>query len=74
MSRNDEDTLYHFAMEPNHDRATLERYLTEYPHLAEDLIDLRSELRLGDFIDKNPDAIPDPGLDEAWEEFRMAGE
>lgn len=38
--------LYAFAIEPTHDRATLERYLRLYPDAAEDLIDLSLELRL----------------------------
>ena len=39
-----EAILYAFAVEANHDRNTLERYLKEYPELTADLIDLTSEL------------------------------
>lgn len=41
-----EEILLAFSVEPEHDRATLERYLREYPDLAEDLVDLSLELRL----------------------------
>lgn len=67
-----DDALYGFAMEPNHDRETLERYLAKYPHLAEELVDLLSEIRLDSVRDEHPEAIPDPGLDAAWEEFKAA--
>jgi hypothetical protein len=42
-----EDVLLAFAVEPVHDRATLERYLNHYPQFAEDLVDMSHELRVG---------------------------
>jgi hypothetical protein len=42
-----EEVLLAFAVEPVHDRATLERYLELYPRFAEDLVDLSHELRIG---------------------------
>ena len=42
-----EEVLLAFAVEPVHDRATLERYLKLYPRFAEDLVDLSHELRMG---------------------------
>lgn len=39
-----EDVTFAFAVEPLHDRATLERYLKDYPEYAGDLIDLSREL------------------------------
>jgi hypothetical protein len=42
-----EDVLLAFAVEPLHDRTTLERYLKQYPQFAEDLVDLSHELRVG---------------------------
>jgi hypothetical protein len=42
-----EEVLLAFAVEPVHDRATLERYLELYPRFAEDLVDLSHELRVG---------------------------
>lgn len=41
-----EHVLLAFAVEPSHDKATLERYLSRYPQYATDLVDLLSELRL----------------------------
>ena len=59
-----------FALEPSHDRITLERYLRQYPELAEDLIDLSSELRLANAPAPASDGpVPDPGLEAAWREF-----
>ena len=65
-----EAILYAFAVEPNHDRNTLERYLRDYPELAEDLIDLTSELRLSEALGPSPaiDAA-DTGAEAAWQEF-----
>jgi hypothetical protein len=42
-----EEVLLAFAVEPVHDRATLERYLELYPRFAEDLVDLSHDLRVG---------------------------
>lgn len=39
-----EDVTFAFAVEPLHDRATLERYLRDYPEYAGDLVDLGREL------------------------------
>jgi hypothetical protein len=65
-----EGILYAFAVEWNHDQTTLERYLNQYPELAEEIVDLLSEIRLGEAY--RPDysvSIPDPGADAAWQEF-----
>lgn len=65
-----EAILYAFAVEPSHDRSTLERYLRQYPELTEDLIDLSSELRLANApapVHAGP--VPDPGLEAAWQEL-----
>src|SRR4051794_1722976 len=65
-----EAVLYAFAVEPSHDQDTLERYLTEYPGLAEDLIDLTSELRLSEALAASPaGAAADPGAEAAWQAF-----
>lgn len=65
-----ESILYAFAVEASHDRDTLERYLREYPELAEDLIDLTTELRLGDALGPAAaGAVEDPGAEAAWREF-----
>lgn len=65
-----ENALYAFAVEPNHNRETLDRYLKKYPQLAKELIDLSSELRL-QASSAPPSATPidDPGLEDAWANF-----
>lgn len=63
-----------FAAESVHDRKTLERYVRDYPELAEELIDLASELRVGtEFADTEEGIINDPKLNTAWENFLAAG-
>ncbi|MDB5310690.1 MAG: hypothetical protein JWO38_4892 [Gemmataceae bacterium] len=65
-----ESVLYAFAIEANHDRSTLERYLSEYPDLAADLIDLSFELRLNETPPAGTAVNPaDPGAEAAWKEF-----
>jgi hypothetical protein len=65
-----EAILYAFAVEPNHDRNTLERYLRDYPELADELIDLMSELRLSEAVAPLPASeTVDPGWQTAWQEF-----
>lgn len=65
-----EAILYAFATEPSHGRDTLGRYLKQYPALAEELIDLASELRLGEAVGPPPaGAADDPGLEAAWQDF-----
>src|SRR4029077_16348078 len=65
-----EAILYAFATEASHDRSTLERYLKQYPELAEELIDLSSELRLGAPVGSHPASDEaDPRLEAAWKEF-----
>jgi hypothetical protein len=65
-----EAVLYAFAVEASHDRSTLERYLKQYPELAEELIDLSSELRLNETLPSEPTSgQADLGLDGAWKEF-----
>lgn len=65
-----EAILYAFAVEPNHDSDTLGRYLQQHPELAEELIDLSSEFRLGEALGPNPaDATLDNGWEAAWQEL-----
>ncbi|MCE9567300.1 MAG: hypothetical protein K8U57_35305 [Planctomycetes bacterium] len=68
--RDPEAILDAFAVEATHDRSTLERYLRQYPELAQELIDLSSELRLAN-VPMSPDGDPvaDPELETAWSEF-----
>lgn len=65
-----EAVLYAFAMEADHGRGTLERYLKEYPDLSVELVDLASELRLEEtFAGRATAPVPDPGCDAAWKDF-----
>lgn len=65
-----EAVLYAFAIEPSHDQATLQRYLDTYPEIAEEIVDLLSELRLGEvYRPAFSEDVPDPGADAAWQEF-----
>lgn len=71
-SPNDKEAiLYAFAIEPQHDRATLVRYLRQYPEFTEDLLHLSSELRLGDVVDSTAISTTS-GRDwkAAWQRFR----
>lgn len=68
MDKHREKILLAFAVEPRHDKATLERYLKAYPQYAEDLADVLSELR------RAPDMCADVKDDEgaaarAWNAF-----
>ncbi len=73
MSSADSDTLLQnvllaFAVEPHHDRATLERYLKLYPQYAVDLVDLLSELRQSSPL--RADIREDEAAAKrAWDEF-----
>ena len=65
-----EAILYAFAVEPSHDRDTLERYLRQYPDLAEDLIDLSSEFRLSEVLGPSTaSTVADASWEGAWQEF-----
>lgn len=68
-----ETILYAFAVEANHDRNTLERYLRGFPELAEDLIDLTSELMLSEALGPSPADVADTDTEAAWQEFFACG-
>jgi hypothetical protein len=65
---NDEEILLSFAVEHDQDGGILERYLRQYPHLAEQLIDLSLELRLRR---ATGETATDP-TDEQWVEESLA--
>jgi hypothetical protein len=71
-----EAILYAFAIEPKHDQETLQRYLQQYPDLAEELIDLSSEIRLSDVLGESPaSSVSQGSWESGWQEFlasRMA--
>lgn len=72
-TRSDEDeVLITFAIEPAHDRATLERYIAEYPQYTQALIDCAIELMLAS---TRPEAEPtrsEAVVDKAWKQFQAA--
>ena len=75
MTPIDKDAVLNaFAAEPIHDRNTLEHYVSGYPDLAKELIDLAIEFRLSDDIGgTDKDVISDPKLKIAWENFLASG-
>jgi hypothetical protein len=69
-----EDVLGAFAVEADHGRATLERYLRDYPQYAEDLIDLSAELALPVEVSTAPLAAEEQAvIDAAWQRHAAAG-
>lgn len=70
---NEESVLLAFSIEPKHDRATLERYLKEYPEHADVLVELSLELWV-DEARSNSDgtaiAASESLADQAWQKFQ----
>jgi hypothetical protein len=72
--RSAEDVLYAFAVEPRHDRETLERYLKSYPQFADDLLDLSHELRLSaDLGPADVLAEDEASFQAAWRQYAAIG-
>lgn len=67
-----EEVLFSFAVEPEHDRATLGRYLALYPHLAEDLIDLSLDLRLQRAAAGTSAPSDEAWVEESWAAFQAS--
>jgi hypothetical protein len=69
-----EDVLFAFAVEPERNRLTLDRYLSTYPEFAEDLIDLANEIRLVEATTSNTtEVVEDEQHKSAWASFKAAG-
>ena len=66
----DEDILLAFAVEPEHDRATLEQYLRLYPHLAEDLADISLDIRLQQAGEGASSPVDETWVEESWAAFQ----
>lgn len=64
-----EDVLNAFAVEPNHDRPTLERYLREYPQYAVELAHLSHELSRIITEPAELSAKDRAEIDEAWRQY-----
>lgn len=70
-----EDVLGAFAVEADHGRTTLERYLREYPQYADDLIDLSHELAQHVDVSTAPLGADDQALiASAWEQHVASGQ
>lgn len=68
-----EDVLGAYAVEVDHDRATLERYLRDYPQYSEDLIDLSAELSRHVDVSTAPLSAAEQALIEtAWQRHAAA--
>ncbi|MGL4295272.1 MAG: hypothetical protein ACRCTG_06110 [Aestuariivirga sp.] len=68
-----ESVLDAFAVESEHTRATLQRYLELYPEYAGDLIDLSRELNRAKAIDLDPLSPADQALiDAVWSKHKVA--
>lgn len=68
-----ESVLDAFAVESEHGRATLQRYLELYPEYAGELIDLSRELSRAGVIDVEPLSPADQALvDAAWSQHKAA--
>lgn len=68
----EEEVLMTFAVEPLHDRATLERYIEEYPQYTQALIDCAVELMLDSARPDTELAPNETVVDQAWARFQAA--
>ena len=69
----EEEVLLAFSVEPTHDRATLEHYLSQYPEHAQALVDCSIELmmnasRAGEDVQVSSDHV----VEQAWRQFQAA--
>ena len=70
---NAEEILSAFAVEPTHDKATLDLYLKQHPELATELIDLSLELEMADPTGDDVFDTDSPTVNAAWAAFIGAG-
>jgi hypothetical protein len=71
-TRTEEDVLEAFAMEAAHDRATLERYLRDYPEHASALCELSFELNRTDLEERELDDSDELLVGRAWSDRVVA--
>ncbi len=67
---NEEEVLLSYAVEPTHDRKTLEKYLTDYPEYARTLIAcsivfMVDATRSAEFVGTSENAV-----NRAWQRFQ----
>jgi hypothetical protein len=70
---NAEEILSAFAVEPAHNKATLDLYLKQYPELASELIDLSLELEMIDPTGEDVIDTDSPIVNAAWAAFVDGG-
>lgn len=69
----EEEVLLAFSVEPTHDSATLEHYLSQYPEHTQALVDCSIELmmnasRAGEDVQVSSDQV----VEQAWRQFQAA--
>lgn len=70
---NEEEVLLAFSVEPQHDRVTLEHYLSQYPEHALALVDCSIELMMdASQSDEEVQVSSDLVVDQAWRQFQAA--
>jgi hypothetical protein len=67
----EEEVLLAFAVEPTHDRATLEHYLNQYPEHSQALVDCSIELMI-DTTKSSDDIVisSEQVVEKAWQQFQ----
>lgn len=66
-----EDVLAAFAVEPTHDKTTLDSYLAAYPELTSELLELAMELEAGE--DDSHIDLESPAVVGSWARYSQAG-
>jgi hypothetical protein len=66
----EEEIILAFAVEPIHDRKTLERYLTEYPEHSIALVDCSIELMLDSTQSDTVVESTEDAVEHAWQRFQ----
>lgn len=66
----EEEVILAFAVEPIHDRKTLERYLSEYPEHSIALVDCSIELMLDSTRSDNVVESTEDTVEHAWQRFQ----
>ena len=67
---NPETVLAAFAVEPTHDRTTLDSYIAAYPELTSELLELAMELETGE--DDSPIDLESPAVAGSWVRYSQA--
>lgn len=70
----EEDVLLSYAVEPTHDRKTLEKYLTDYPEHAKALVACSIELMVDATRSAESVATSENAVDRAWQRFKSTQE